>query len=136
MLSVVCGLDTRPWRLEPAPDLRWIEIDFADVPDDKDRLMAGDRSRGRRERLTVDLNNAAQRHAMYEAAGSSSALMIIEGVLVYLPAGTVDALAAEAISTVWVLCSNACGARWAALCRRGCRIVSPGRSDGVRFAQK
>src|SRR5690349_15861462 len=33
VLSVGCGLDTRPWRLDLAPDLRWIEIDFADVLD-------------------------------------------------------------------------------------------------------
>src|SRR5882672_6611311 len=31
VLSVGCGLDTRPWRLDLAADLRWIEIDFADM---------------------------------------------------------------------------------------------------------
>jgi O-methyltransferase involved in polyketide biosynthesis len=44
----------------------------------------------------VDVNDAGQRHAMYEAAGSSSALMVTEGLLLYLPAATVDALAADA----------------------------------------
>lgn len=34
MLSVGCGLDTRPWRLDLQENLRWIEIDFADVLDD------------------------------------------------------------------------------------------------------
>jgi O-methyltransferase involved in polyketide biosynthesis len=33
---------------------------------------------------------------MFEATGSSSALMITEGLLLYLPAGTVKALAGEA----------------------------------------
>jgi methyltransferase (TIGR00027 family) len=28
VLSVGCGLDTRPWRLELPSDLRWIEVDF------------------------------------------------------------------------------------------------------------
>jgi methyltransferase (TIGR00027 family) len=96
VLSVGCGLDTRPWRLDLSPDLRWIEIDFADVLDYKDGLMSGERSRCRRERLTVDLNDAAQRRSMYEAAGSTSAIMITEGLLLYLPAPTVDALATEA----------------------------------------
>jgi methyltransferase (TIGR00027 family) len=95
VLSVGCGLDTRPWRLDLSPDLRWIEVDFADVLDYKDGLMSGERPRCRRERLTVDLNDAAQRRAMYKAAGSSCALMITEGLLLYLPAATVDALAAE-----------------------------------------
>ena len=96
VLSVGCGLDTRPWRLELSPDLRWIEIDFADVLDYKDQHMSEQRARCRRERLSIDLNDAAQRRAMCDAAGSSSALMITEGLLLYLPAATVDALAAEA----------------------------------------
>jgi methyltransferase (TIGR00027 family) len=95
VLSVGCGLDTRPWRLQLSPDLRWIEIDFADMLDYKDRLMSGERAHCRRERLTVDLNDVAQRRIMYEVAGASPALMITEGLLLYLPAVTVDALAAE-----------------------------------------
>ena len=95
VLSVGCGLDTRPWRLELPPDLRWIEVDFADVLDYKDGIMSGESPRCRRERLTVDVNDAAQRRVMYEAADSSPALMITEGLLLYLPAATVDALAAE-----------------------------------------
>ncbi|HKW61389.1 MAG TPA: class I SAM-dependent methyltransferase [Candidatus Acidoferrum sp.] len=98
VLSVGCGLDTRPWRLELSPSLRWIEADFADVLDYKDRLLSGERARCRRERLTVDLNDAAQRRALYETSGASLALMITEGLLLYLPAATVDALAAEASS--------------------------------------
>jgi len=95
VLSVGCGLDTRPWRLELDSHLRWIEIDFADLLDYKERLMSGETPRCRRERLTVDLNDSGQRRAMYDAAGTAPALMITEGVLMYLPAATVEALAAE-----------------------------------------
>ena len=95
VLSVGCGLDTRPWRLDLSRDLRWIEIDFADVLDYKDQNMTGATLRCRRERLSVDLNDAAQRRAMYEAASAASALTITEGLLLYLPAATIDALAAE-----------------------------------------
>ena len=95
VLSVGCGLDTRPWRLALAKSLRWIEIDFAEVLDYKDRLMSGETPRCRRERFTLDLNDPLQRRAMYETAGSSPALMITEGLLLYLPAATVEALAAE-----------------------------------------
>lgn len=98
VLSVGCGLDTRPWRLDLAPDLRWLELDFADVLDYKDRLMLGETPRCRRERLTVDLNDPQQRRAMYETAGSAPALMITEGLLLYLTAATVEALAAETAS--------------------------------------
>ena len=96
VLSIGCGLDTRPWRLDLPSHLRWIEIDFNDVLDYKDRLMLGEAPRCRRERLSVDLNRPAQRSAMYQAAGSEPGLMITEGLLLYLPAATVEALAAEA----------------------------------------
>ena len=95
VLSLGCGLDTRPWRLDLPPDLRWIEVDFADMLDYKDGLMSAT-PRCRRERLTADLNDAEQRRAVYTAAGSSPALMITEGLLMYLSAATVEALAAEA----------------------------------------
>src|SRR5579863_1720192 len=96
VLSVGCGLDTRPWRLELKPDLRWIEVDFADMLDYKDGLMSAETPRCCRERITADLNSAAQRRAIYAAAGQAPALMITEGLLMYLPAATVEALAAEA----------------------------------------
>lgn len=95
VLSVGCGLDTRPWRLELPPDLRWIEVDFPDVLDYKHGLLAGEKAHCRVERLSVDLNEPAQREAMYAAAGAERTLIITEGVLMYLPAATIDALAAE-----------------------------------------
>lgn len=96
VLSVGCGLDTRPWRLDLPPELRWIEIDFPDMLDYKDGLMAGETPRCRRERLSADLNDREQRLALYRAAGTAPSLMITEGLLMYLPAATVEGLAAEA----------------------------------------
>ncbi|HWC96952.1 MAG TPA: class I SAM-dependent methyltransferase [Candidatus Sulfopaludibacter sp.] len=95
VLSVGCGLDTRPWRMDLPADLRWIEVDFADMLDYKDALMSGETPHCRRERLTVDLNDPSQRRTLYTAAGSATSLMITEGLLMYLPAATVEALAAE-----------------------------------------
>lgn len=96
VLSVGCGLDTRPWRLVLPPDLRWIEVDFADMLDYKDAVMSAESPRCRRERLNADVNDAGQRRTIYAAAGPAPALIITEGLLMYLPAATVDALAAEA----------------------------------------
>src|SRR3954453_7881148 len=42
VLSVGCGLDARPWRLDLDKNLRWIEVDFADILDYKERLMQGE----------------------------------------------------------------------------------------------
>ena len=95
VVSLGCGLDTRPWRLDLLPDLRWIEVDFPEMLDYKDAIMSAIPPRCRRERMTADLNDAAQRRAVYAAVGSAPALMITEGLLMYLPAATVEALAAE-----------------------------------------
>jgi methyltransferase (TIGR00027 family) len=95
VLSVGCGLDTRPWRLDLNPDLRWIEIDFRDVLDYKDGVMANETPRCRRQRFAADLNDPAQRRSLYRVTGSEPALMITEGLLMYLPAATMEALAAE-----------------------------------------
>jgi O-methyltransferase involved in polyketide biosynthesis len=93
--QVAHPLDTRPWRLELPPELRWIEIDFADMLHYKDGLMAGEAPRCRRERLSANLNDREERVAMYRATGAAPALMITEGLLMYLPAATVEALSAE-----------------------------------------
>ena len=96
VLCVGCGLDTRPWRLELPAELRWIEIDFAAILDYKDGILAGETSHCRRERLSADVNKRESRLAMYRAAGDAPALMITEGLLMYLPAASVEAMATEA----------------------------------------
>jgi methyltransferase (TIGR00027 family) len=95
VLSVGCGLDTRPWRLALSPALRWIEVDFADMLDYKESRMSSETPRCRRERLAADVTDAAQRRAIYAAAGDAPALMITEGLLMYLPAASVEAIAGE-----------------------------------------
>ncbi len=96
VLSLGCGLDTRPWRLEVPPDVRWIEVDFAEMLDYKNALMSAETPRCRREFIAADANDAVQRRNIYMAVGPPPALMITEGFLMYLPAATVEALPAEA----------------------------------------
>ena len=100
--TVLClgsGLDTRPWRLDLPAELRWIEVDFADMLGYKNALMAAETPRCQREFIMADANDPAQRSAIYAAVGAAPALMITEGLLMYLPAATVHALAAEAGET-------------------------------------
>jgi methyltransferase (TIGR00027 family) len=96
VVSLGCGLDTRPWRLDVPPNVRWIEVDFADMLDYKNALMLAETPRCRREFIAADANDAAQRRKIYMTVGPAPALMITEGFLMYLPAATVEALAAEA----------------------------------------
>ena len=95
VINIGCGLDARPWRLDLPSELRWIEANFAEMLDYKDSVLAGETPRCRRERITADVSDPARRRAIYAAAGSGPAMMITEGLLMYLPAAAVEGIATE-----------------------------------------
>lgn len=97
VLSIGAGLDTRPWRLELPPDLRWIEADFPEMLSYKTRAMADEQPKCRLERMAADVTNEAQRGALFTASVGAPALMITEGLLMYLTGAVVEALAADAV---------------------------------------
>jgi methyltransferase (TIGR00027 family) len=96
VLSVGAGLDTRPWRLELPPDLRWIEADLPEMLSYKTRAMAAEEPKCHLGRVAADVTGQAQRAALFAAAVGVSTLMITEGLLMYLPGTAVEALAADA----------------------------------------
>jgi methyltransferase (TIGR00027 family) len=96
VLSVGAGLDTRPWRLELPRELRWTEADFPEMLSYKTRAMAGEEPHCRVDRVAADVTDAAQRVALFEEAAGTRALMITEGLLMYLPGSAVEGLAADA----------------------------------------
>jgi len=95
VVSIGAGLDTRPWRMKLPAHLRWIELDFPEILDYKGKLMASAAPACRIERMAADLNDAAQRRRIYSALDTGTGLMIVEGVLPYLPEATVESLARE-----------------------------------------
>jgi O-methyltransferase involved in polyketide biosynthesis len=78
--------------------LRWIEVDFPDMLNYKTAVMASEKPKCRLERVAADLSNRSQRQAAFSAARNTPGLIITEGLLMYLPAETVEALAAESIA--------------------------------------
>lgn len=101
VLNLGAGLDTRPWRLDLPRELRWIEVDFPAMLDYKSALLADEVPRCRLERASADLNDAAERRRILDlgTAGSFGTLLITEGLLMYLPAETIRALAEESLAT-------------------------------------
>src|SRR5260370_4470656 len=57
----------------------------------------------RRERLAADVSDGSERERVFAAAGDGPTLMITEGLLMYLPASTVEALAANTAASHWLL---------------------------------
>lgn len=96
VLNLGSGLDTRPWRLELPPALRWIETDFPSMLDYKQEKLADARPGCRFEQVAADLSDVRQRQVVFETVGAEEALMISEGLLMYLPRAGLMALASEA----------------------------------------
>jgi methyltransferase (TIGR00027 family) len=104
VLQLGAGLDTRPWRLDLSPDLRWIEVDFPDMLDYKHARLP-ETPHCRVERMAADLTDPAGRAAVFAQAGPRTVL-ITEGLLMYLPGETVEAIAdcaAQAGVRRWIM---------------------------------
>lgn len=95
VLNLAAGFDTRPYRLELPTGLEWIEADLPEIINEKQRLLTGEAARCQLSRVAVDLADAPSRNAfLTDATGDAQdALVITEGLLVYLSEQQVGALA-------------------------------------------
>jgi methyltransferase (TIGR00027 family) len=97
ILNLGAGLDTRPYRLDLPPSLRWIEVDFPATVDFKNERLAGETPHCQLERRAVDLGDAAARRALFDdvAAHAQKVFVLTEGVVGYLSNDDVSALATD-----------------------------------------
>lgn len=95
VVDLAAGLDARPWRLPLPPSLRWVDIDLPGILDHKTEMLRDEKPLCRYEAVTADLKDRTARQALFAqvAAGSSRAILITEGLLVYLPPEQVASLA-------------------------------------------
>lgn len=94
VLNLAAGLDTRPYRMDLPTDLLWIEADLAALVAEKDALLADQIPRCRLKRCGVDLSDADERAAFLDEAlaGASKALVLTEGLVMYLGDADIAAL--------------------------------------------
>ena len=97
VINLAAGLDTRPYRLDLPASLSWIEADLPQLIDEKERLLQQDRPRCHLRREKVDLTDPDARRGFLERAleGARSALVLTEGLLVYLEPAQVADLARD-----------------------------------------
>ena len=88
VVNLAAGLDTRPYRMDLPPELRWVEVDLPDILAYKEELLAGETPRCRVERVAADLSDGETRRSLLArlAAESRRAPVLSEGLLVYLTA--------------------------------------------------
>lgn len=96
VLNIGAGLDTRPWRLDLPADLLWVEIDFPAMLDYKYSILANEKPRCRLEHISADISSSAERASVLQKADGRKALLMTEGLLMYLPADAIHSLASEA----------------------------------------
>jgi methyltransferase (TIGR00027 family) len=97
IVNLAAGLDARPWRMKLPADLRWVDVDLPEILAHKTSVLAGDSPACAYEAAACDLRNAASRRALFEriGAGARRALILTEGLLIYLTPEDAGALAAD-----------------------------------------
>jgi methyltransferase (TIGR00027 family) len=97
VLNLAAGLDTRPCRLPLPSGTRWIEVDLPEMIAYKESKLADVRPQCTLERIALDLTDRAARQRLFARLNEESrqALVITEGLLIYLTQDDVAALAED-----------------------------------------
>jgi methyltransferase (TIGR00027 family) len=95
ILNLAAGLDARPYRLTVPSSLRWIEVDLPELLAYKEGILRGEAPRCQLERIALDLSDRKARRELFQRidARAKNALIITEGLLIYLDADDVKILA-------------------------------------------
>jgi len=105
VLNLAAGLDARPWRLELPSWLQWVDVDLPDILRYKLQTLGDAKTSCAYEAIEADLTDADARRALFARVGARSkrALVVTEGLLIYLSAADVGALATDlhATPTFW-----------------------------------
>jgi methyltransferase (TIGR00027 family) len=94
VVNLAAGLDARPYRMALPATLRWVEVDLPEILDYKSEVLASAVPQCALERIALDLSNPDARRGLFDRLGrtASRALVVSEGLLIYLMAAEVCAL--------------------------------------------
>jgi len=97
VVNLAAGLYTRPYRMELPASLRWVEVDLPDILDYKEEILAGATPVCALERVRLDLSNEDARRGLFDrlGRGARQVLILSEGLVIYLMAQEVGALALD-----------------------------------------
>ncbi len=97
VLNLAAGLDTRPYRLPLPTSLEWVEADLPGILSYKCEILKDEKPVCKLERVEIDLreNDARRRLFARLAERSERALVVTEGLLVYLDPDEVRGLARD-----------------------------------------
>ena len=109
VINLAAGLDTRPYRLNLPKSIRWIEVDLPGILAYKEEVLKDEKPVCQLERVRLDLSNITARQLLFQDLNASTkkALVLTEGLLIYLPeehvAGLAKDLHSESSFQFWLL---------------------------------
>jgi methyltransferase (TIGR00027 family) len=100
VVNLAAGLDARPYRMDLPATLKWLEVDLPEILDYKESVLAGVKPVCALERVPLDLSNYDARRGLFSriARAGTRALVVSEGLLIYLMPAEVGELARDLAS--------------------------------------
>jgi methyltransferase (TIGR00027 family) len=97
VLNLAAGLDARPYRMPLPSSLQWIEVDLPEILAYKEGILAKEKPACALERVRTDLSDTGARRALFANLNrrTNRVLILTEGLLIYLSAEEVAALARD-----------------------------------------
>jgi methyltransferase (TIGR00027 family) len=97
VVNLAAGLDARPFRMDLPSSLKWVEVDLPEILEYKQEVLADAKPVCAVERVPLDLSNHDARRGLFADLGrrATRVLVVSEGLLIYLMADEVGALARD-----------------------------------------
>ncbi len=97
VVNLAAGLDARPYRMALPASLRWIEVDLPEILEYKEEMLKDERPACALQRVRLDLADAAARRELLSSLDglATKVLVVTEGLVIYLTAEQVGALAED-----------------------------------------
>jgi methyltransferase (TIGR00027 family) len=96
IINLAAGLDARPWRMPLPPSLHWVDVDLPEILDYKTSHIT-EKPKCQYEAVHADLTDTEVRRKLFARLASecNRALVVSEGLLIYLTPEDVGALATD-----------------------------------------
>jgi methyltransferase (TIGR00027 family) len=97
VVNLAAGLDARPYRMKLPASFQWIEVDLPEILTYKEGILANEKPTCALERVRLDLSDGNARRALFAELDRRACkiLVLTEGLLIYLSAEEVAALAKD-----------------------------------------
>jgi methyltransferase (TIGR00027 family) len=109
VINLAAGLDARPYRMELPRSLQWIEVDLPEILAHKEEILRNEKPVCVLERVRLDLSNESARRELFSELSrrANRALVVAEGLLVYMTEDQVAALGKDLAAPVafqhWII---------------------------------